>query len=132
MNSKLPAFLQSQIEQSAYLISNTHKILSYYDEYRLDIKGKDERVTDEEIMDYFIRKTIWNLPFKSNDFHYHTVKTILMMNTLETFNYNCENERKNCHTCQKYKNEKGIHPHHFPSENCESGQYRHCTCDICF
>lgn len=34
-----------------------------------------------------------------------------------------------CAFCQENKGK--MHPPHFASPNCESGQRNHCTCDLC-
>lgn len=36
-----------------------------------------------------------------------------------------------CKFCDAHRADSMM-PSHSPSENCESGKYPHCTCDVCF
>ena len=37
-----------------------------------------------------------------------------------------------CKSCESIKERNGFGPPHDASEMCQSGWYKHCTCDTCF
>lgn len=37
-----------------------------------------------------------------------------------------------CKSCESIKARNGFGPDHDASEGCESGWYKHCSCDVCF